>query len=127
MTTALAVADVNKLGKLLSLALISDQDGEVLGALAALRRALTACGLGPHDLVDAFERGAQPFASPTTEDHFERDERSDAWFCFYRRNLLSPKERAFIENVVRRSAPLSAKQRKWIFDIADRLSAEVAA
>jgi hypothetical protein len=34
-----------------------------------------------------------------------------------------PKERAFIENIVERSAPLSEKQRKWLYDIVDRLEA----
>jgi hypothetical protein len=44
MTTALASVDVDRLGKLLRLALIADQDGEAIGAIRALRRALTACG-----------------------------------------------------------------------------------
>jgi hypothetical protein len=70
---------------------------------------------------------AAPSVSPdidvAQDDRRERDDRSDAWFTFHRRRFLSPKERAFIENIVERSAPLSEKQRKWLHDIVDRLVA----
>lgn len=55
-----------------------------------------------------------------------RNERSDAWFALHRRHLLSPKERAFVENVVEWPAPLSDKQRKWVRDIVARLEREAA-
>jgi hypothetical protein len=131
MSTALASVDVDRLGKLLRLALVADQAGEITGAIHALRRALASAGLNPHYVVDAFERGTAqlaPSVSPdiAQDDRRERDERSDAWFCFHRRDLLSAKERAFIENVIRWSSPLSPKQRQWIFDIADRLHCEAA-
>jgi hypothetical protein len=125
-----------RFGKLLKLALISEQPGEILAALCALKRALASAGLDAHWLADVVERGAQPHAPSVSPDiaqddrkppwHRERDERSDAWFCFHRRDLLSPKERAFIENVIRWSSPLSPRQRQWIYDIADRLHCEAA-
>jgi hypothetical protein len=40
--------------------------------------------------------------------------------------LLSPKERAFVENVVEWPALLSDKQRKWVRDIVARLEREAA-
>jgi hypothetical protein len=53
----------------------------------------------------------------------ERNDRSAAWFAFHRSHRLSPKERAFIEIICQWSAPLSDKQRKWLFDIVERLEA----
>ena len=41
--------------------------------------------------------------------------------AFHRRHSLSPKERLFIENIVKRAAPLTVKQRRWLHDIVDRL------
>jgi hypothetical protein len=134
VTTALASVDVDRLGKLLRLALVADQAGEITSAIHALKRALASAGLDPHYVVDAFERGTAqvaPSVSPdidvAQDDPRERDDRSDAWFAFHRRHFLSPKERAFIENIIEWSAPLSEKQRKWLRDIVDRLEREMAA
>jgi DNA-binding transcriptional LysR family regulator len=123
VSTALSTVDVDRLGKLLRLALVADEDGEILAALCALKRALSAVGLDAHWLADTVERGTKSVALPPTEDRPERDDRSAAWFAFHRRDLLSPKERAFIENIVERSAPLSPKQRQWLYDLVDRLEA----
>jgi hypothetical protein len=119
MTTALAIADVARLAKLIRLIFGSDQPGEITAAVAAVRRTLEANNVDHHWLAD---RLAAPIALPACE----RDDRSAAWFCFNRRDLLSPKERAFICNVVERSAPLSPKQKQWLFDLVDRLEAAAA-
>jgi hypothetical protein len=123
---ALATIETSKLAKLIRLIFGSDNDGEVIAAVAALRRALASAGLDAHWLADIVERRTNSIAAPAADDRRERDERSDAWFCFHHRDELSPRERAFIENVVRWSSPLSPKQRKWIHDIADRLHCEAA-
>lgn len=126
MNTALATVDTDRLAKLIRLIFGSDQDGEIVAAVAAVKRLLASAGLDAHALADIVEHGAKSIAAPPADDHGERDERSDAWFCFHHRNELSPKERAFIENVIQWSSPLSPKQRKWIHDIADRLHCEAA-
>jgi hypothetical protein len=130
MTTALAAPDVDRLGKLIRLALISDEDGEMLGAIAALKRALTTAGVDAHWL-GAFGRGATPAARAAGADHdggHDRhdDDRSAAWFCWHRRWKLSPKEREFIERIVVWSGTLSEKQRKWLGDICAHLQEAAA-
>jgi hypothetical protein len=119
--TALAVADVNRLGKLLRLLLISEQTGEVLSALAALKRALASAGLDAHGLADIVERGMAPIAHVAEERRCD-DEQSTIWFCFHRRHLLTPRDARFVESVVKWSGPLSDRQRKWLFDICDKLA-----
>jgi DNA-binding transcriptional LysR family regulator len=126
MTTAIAPTDVDRLGKLLRLALVADKDGETVAAVAALKRSLQSVGLDPHFIADAFERGAAPLAR--ADDRADRrddgdgdDDRSAIWFAWHRRYRLSAKERAFIENIVRWSAPLSPRQRQWLFNIVGRL------
>jgi DNA-binding transcriptional LysR family regulator len=120
MTTAIATTDVDRLGKLVRVALISDEDGEILGAVAALKRALAATGVDAHWLAAAFERGAAPPAHGDDHDD-DGDDRSATWFCWHRRHRLSPKEKAFIENIVTWSGPLSARQRRRLGDIVDKL------
>jgi hypothetical protein len=121
MTTALAIADVDKLGKLIRLVFASDKDGEIVAAVAAVKRILAVSDLDAHWLAD---RLAAPTTLPTVDDDREdRDDRSDSWFVFHRRHQLSPKERAFIENIIQWSSPLSPKQRQWLSDIVERLVA----
>jgi hypothetical protein len=128
---AVGTADVDKLSKLIRLALVADKDGEAIAAIGALKRSLQAVGLDPHFIADAFERGAAPVARADNHSFGRddnggddgQDDRSDIWFAFHRRHRLSPKERAFIENIAAWSGPLSARQRQWISDITDRLEA----
>jgi hypothetical protein len=121
---AVATIETDRLAKLLRLAFGSDNDGEIVAAVGAARRLLAASDLDGHWLAD---RLTAPSALPASDrGNGECDDRSAAWFAFHRRHLLSPKERAFICNFVERSAPLSDKQRKWLWDICDRL-AEAAA
>lgn len=124
MSTALATVETERLAKLLRLIFGSDQDGEIVAAVAAVRRILAASDVDHHWLAD---RLTAPIALAAVDNCEDRDDRSDAWFCFHRRNMLSPKERAFIENIVARSAPLSSKQRKWLHDICDKLAEAASA
>jgi DNA-binding transcriptional LysR family regulator len=110
--------------------LIADQDGEALGALAALKRSLASAGLDAHDLVAAFERGMVAQDGPETkrsDDAVYGDIRSTVWFCWHRRNRLGPKEREFVENICKRRTTPTDRQRVWILDIADRLERGAAA
>jgi hypothetical protein len=121
MSTALATVDTARLVKLIRLIFGSNRDGEVVAAVAAVKRILAASDLDAHWIAD---RLAAPTTLPTVDDNREdRDDRSDAWFVFHRRHQLSPKERAFIENIIQWSSPLSPKQRQWLSDIVERLVA----
>ena len=125
MNRAVATVEPERFAKLLRLALGSDKDGEIIGAVVALKRSLAAAELDTHWIVDTFERGAQVTCTQVTSDDTssKRDDRSAAWFCFHRRYSLSPKERLFVENIVQRATPLTPRQAKWLHDIVDRLEA----
>jgi hypothetical protein len=126
---AIATADVDRLGKLLRLALVADKDGEAIAAIGAVKRLLDSSGLDPHFIVDAFARGAAPVARVDAHarhddgdgDDDGPDDRSKIWFCWHRRHRLAAREREFVESIVRWSAPLSPRQRQWLFNIVDRL------
>jgi DNA-binding transcriptional LysR family regulator len=124
MTTAFAI-DASRFSKLLRLALVADQPGEIVAAVAALKRALTTSGVDPHWLADAFERGTKSIAVPHVDD--VADDRSTVWWCWHHRDDLTAKERKFIESLTRWRGPISERQARWLQDIADRLSVEVAA
>jgi hypothetical protein len=134
MTTAFAI-DASRFSKLLRLALVADQPGEIVAAVAALKRALTTSGVDPHWLADAFERGAKSVAVPhvdagcgkTRVNDDVADDRSTVWWCWHHRDDLTAKERKFIASLTRWRGPISERQARWLQDIADRLSAEVAA
>jgi hypothetical protein len=118
--TALAV-ETDRLAKLIRLVFSSDKEGEIVAAVAAAKRLLESGNVDAHWLAD---RLTVPIALQASDgSNGERDDGSAAWFAFHRRDRLSPKERAFIENIVERSAPLSPRQRQWLNDIVDRLEA----
>jgi hypothetical protein len=126
MTTAIATTDVDRISKLLRLALVADKDGEAIAAIGALKRSLQSVGLDPHFIADAFKRGASPVARADDRERHHDDDGDDCskvWFAWHRRHRLSAKERNFIENVAAWSGPLSARQRKWLGDIVDKLEA----
>jgi hypothetical protein len=124
--TALATTVVDRLAKLVRLALISDEAGEILGAIAALRRMLVAPGLDGHWLADVVERGTKSIAVPLAAEHDESDT-SLVWWAWHRRDRLTPKEASFIEALTRWRGPISERQAQWLHDIADRLEREAAA
>jgi DNA-binding transcriptional LysR family regulator len=125
VTTAVAIAETDKLAKLIRLIFASDKPGEITAAVAAVRRLLAAADLDGHWLSDRL--AAQPISVPVDEPQPDEDgERSTIWFCFHRRHQFSPRDRQFIETLTGWRGPLSTKQRKWLTDICDKL-AEVAA
>jgi hypothetical protein len=120
---AVATIETDRIVKLLRLIFSSDKPGEIVAAVTAAKRVLDNNDCDAHWLADRFALGATSVAVTPDDKRGERDDRSAAWFCFHRRYSLSPKERLFIENIVERAAPLTAKQRKWLHDIIDRLEA----
>jgi hypothetical protein len=122
---ALARVETGRLAKLHRLIFGSDKDGEIAAAVAAVKRLLAASDLDAHWLADLVERGTKSIELVDRRDDDPDHDHSAAWFAFHRRHQLSPKERAFVVNIVERSAPLTPKQRQWLNDICDRL-AEVA-
>jgi hypothetical protein len=104
-----------RLAKLLRLALVADRDGEGLGAIHALRRALASSGL------DAFLRGAQP-DTPSISTDTLGDDKSLVWFAWHRRDRLSVKEASFIESLKDWRGTISERQRVWLRDICDKLA-----
>jgi hypothetical protein len=104
-----------QLGKLIP-RLGSNYDGEVVATARAIARVLRVAGHDWHDLVQAlFPSPAQPDAVDLTSD------KSTVWWCFHRRNLLSPRDRRFIEDLTDSHKPLSPAQRKWLHDIVAKL------
>jgi hypothetical protein len=79
-------ANCTRLGQLLKLAISTDQDGEALNALAAVRRTLAAVDLDLHDVEIGLSK------PPTTVD--ESDWRRLARSCNDRDDLLGPTARA---------------------------------
>jgi hypothetical protein len=125
VTAAFAVANHDRIGKLLRLAVIADQPGEIVAAVAALKRALTTSGVDPHWLADAFERGAPPVALQPRQDCdavHDDDWRSTAWWCWHHRDRRAPRDRQFIDELTRWRGPLSTKQQKWLRDVCDKLA-----
>jgi hypothetical protein len=125
MNTALASAETGKLAKLLRLAFGSDQDGEIVAAVAAVKRLLAASDLDAHWLADVVERGSQ-VAHVDHRDHDDHDhegeDSSAVWFAYHRRYSLTPRDRQFIEGLTRWRGPLSTKQQKWLRDVLDKLA-----
>jgi hypothetical protein len=124
---ALASVETDRLAKLLRLIFGSDQDGEVIAAVAAVKRLFAGARLDAHALADIVERGAQPTALVDHHDdpgreHDDGDDRSAAWFAFHRRQWLTPRDRQFVEGLTKWHGPLSTKQQKWLRDVCDKLA-----
>lgn len=97
---------------MLKLAISTDQPGEALSALAAVRRTLAAVDLDLHDVAIGLQ-------APTAID--ESDWRSLARAVDLRRDLLTEKERRFITVILAYRNEPSAKQRAWLTAIANRI------
>jgi hypothetical protein len=115
-----------RVGQLLRLALSSDQDGESIAALAALRRALESAGLDLHTLGAAVERGLQapparppPPPRPTHDDM--ADWRSTARWCRHYEDQLSPRDVEFLDTIIRYRGGISEKQKAWLDGIEQRI------
>jgi hypothetical protein len=98
--------DTKKVGKLVRL-LSSDKDGEVLAAVAAIKRALDIADLDLHDLAravaDGFEkpnpqqRAPARWTPPAPDIEFWA---SMAWWSHYHRHHLADVDRDYIHDVL---------------------------
>jgi hypothetical protein len=109
-----------QLAKLIRLIFISDQPGEVSGAIAAARRLLATENRDAHWLAERL------IAPVQNEPELDAD-KSTIWWCFHRRHLLSQGDCKFIEDISRQHKPLSPRQRQWLHDICKKLERQVAA
>jgi hypothetical protein len=94
-----------KLAKLLRL-LSSDKDGEVLAAVAAIKRTLDIADMDLHDLADAVTAGFRrpekqrtpaAWAPPAPDTEYWE---SMAWFSHYNRQHLSTSDRDYVHDVL---------------------------
>jgi hypothetical protein len=98
--------DTKKVGKLVRL-LSSDRDGEVIAAVAAIKRALDIADLDLHDLAravaDGFEkpkpqkRAPAKWSPPAPDIEFWE---SMAWWSHYNRKHLSTSDRDYVHDVL---------------------------
>jgi hypothetical protein len=122
----------SSIGKLLRL-LGSDRDGEVLGAVRALRRVLTSNKLDLHDLAHIVE--APPVASPNGNGHAgsgfrnwhdDTVETEVPWrdmvaACMQRLDRFTDKERKFIRSIEDWRGEPSARQLGWLAALFERV------
>lgn len=111
-----------RVGQLLRLLLGSDKPGEIVATAAALKRALHSAGLDHHRLAAVVETGLAAPAEKATEQAADTmDWRSVAWELYHHRDLLSPKEAAFVAKVVTYRRSPSERQLDWLFALAETL------
>ena len=109
-----------KIARLLLL-LSSDNAGEVAASAAGIGRVLEAHGCDWHDLATILTGDG---GTPEIESWRAAAE----WCCGYE-DLLTAKERDFVNNLAHRSPERgqpTAKQCEWVFVIRDRLRVEQA-
>ena len=123
-----------QIAKLLRLAFLADERGEIDGAIAAARRLLATQGRDIHWLSE--QLGQRLTAPVQTEPRPGLNVgRSSVLWCLNLRHLLSlkgrqllsPKDRASIEEVAEQRKPLSPKQQQWPSDVRKKLEPKVAA
>jgi hypothetical protein len=112
------------------LLLATDQAGETMAAVAALKRTIASAGLHHHTLAAAVEKGLLPAPRPEFKPEPERarphrpdnwDWRAAAFFCFHRRSRLSAPEAGFIANIYEHNCDLTERQERWLLAIEARL------
>jgi hypothetical protein len=130
-----------KVAKLIRL-LASDRDGEVLSAVAALRRALESAGSDLHELAKAvtngggelseaemrklFNAGFAAGLEAAREDREEGFHDADDWhskhdYCERNKRHLRTRDRDFIESLGRWQGKLTPKMQNWLDDVYARL------
>jgi hypothetical protein len=112
-----------RVGQLVRLMLGTDKSGEIVAAAAALKRTLATAGLDHFALATAIQTRLQAIpalAEPEPEPELEPWQGTAQW-CFERRDCLNPTDAAFIANIMKRTAPPSPRQDKWLNDIVAKL------
>jgi hypothetical protein len=106
MSARLQPDTAEKAAKLIRL-LGSDRDGEVLGAVHALRRTLDSAG---HDLHSLAAIVAPPVPAET-------DWVRMAQFCRMRQYAMRPKDRDFISSMLKWRRIPTVAQQSWLIDL----------
>ena len=95
--------DTDRLAKLVRL-LGSDKDGEVLAAIAALKRTLDIADMDLHDLADALVAGLKPrkpersnWGPPEPDLH---NWESMSWFCHFHSRHVQDHDRDYVVGVL---------------------------
>jgi hypothetical protein len=113
----LAPATAERAAKLIRL-LGSDRDGEVLGAVAALRRTLGNAG---HDLHSLAAIVAPPISPAPRIRSWRAPAESDwqrmATFCFARQGRLSLRDRDFVKSMRGWRGTPTPGQQSWLLDL----------
>lgn len=110
-----------RLAKLILL-LSSEHDGEVLSAVAAIRRALKAQSLDLHDLANALSSDGHQAHRPRTEAP-PPSHKEDAEFCLASECGWQKHERKFLTDMKFRPNALTEKQQSWLDALVGRAKA----
>jgi hypothetical protein len=116
--SALAVV-APRIGRLIRL-LGSDQDGEVVAAVRALGRTLAGAGEDFHSLADAVESSAietRPLRRP-------ENWRTSARWLINSGARLTPKERAFVNQMASWPYEPSERQSQWLEALIERATCQ---
>jgi predicted RNA methylase len=111
--------------------LASDNDGEIVATVHAMRRVLHSAGLDLHFLATMVEDTArrETLVEITAHNPFYGMRRTSAQNdvvremlqrCHRRPELLSKKERGFIDSISRWRGPLSPGQMAWLIALYER-------
>jgi hypothetical protein len=112
-----------RIGKLIRL-LGSDKDGEVIAAVAALRRTLDAAGTDLHGLAAMIERQhSQPRLDPHSDD---REPDTLPWkvmasICRKRLDAIPARHHQFILQMSRRRTPPTPRQFDYLLDLYEQV------
>jgi hypothetical protein len=110
-----------RVGQLIRL-LASDRDGEVVAAARALKRTLTSAGQDFHSLADSLERSSAPAVSVHYEYTAPRADAAARWLSTHHMARLTPKEQAFVRDMVTWGRPATERQAAWLRSIVERVS-----
>jgi hypothetical protein len=120
-----------RIARCLLLALSSDQDGEVVAAVQAARRALAIAGLDIYALASAIETGlqapppavdpAEPYRPRQERQEAPRDWRAEVKFCHRHRDHLFGKEPGLIDTLMKWKGMPTPRQMEWLARIVARI------
>jgi hypothetical protein len=117
-----------RIARCLLLALSSDQDGEVVAAVQAARRALAIAGLDIYALASAIETGLQAPPPAAYRPHRQeqrqeapRDWRAEAKFCHSNRDQLIGQEHGLIDTLLKWKGMPTPKQLDWLARVVARI------
>jgi hypothetical protein len=105
--------------------LSSNQEGEIIAAVAAIQRALQAAGADWHDLAHALTK-AEPAARDRRNDRWDDEAEDDDWramhaFCSCHLDRLSEREQSFMATLDFWCGDPTERQFAWLSAIYARL------